>query len=175
MRFEADMPPEICFEGRVFRVERDTVELANGRTTTIEAVRHRGSVVMLAQPTAESVVLIRQYRPVIKQWIWELPAGSLDPGEAPERAAVRECEEEIGWTPQQVTHLASWYPTPGFCDEIMHFYRCTSLVTPTGPVHCDEDEQIEPATVSLADLDDMIADGRVRDMKTVVGRSLLGR
>ncbi|MDA1306646.1 MAG: NUDIX hydrolase, partial [Acidobacteria bacterium] len=75
--------------------------------------------------------------------------------------------------PQRVTPLASWYPTPGFCDELMHFYRCESLVAPIGPVHQDEDEQIEPVLVSLDELAAMIADGRVVDIKTVVGLSLL--
>ena len=167
------MAPEVIFEGRVIRVEREDVTLSNGRTTTIESVRHRGSVVILAQPTPDTVIVIRQYRPVISQWIWELPAGSLDPGESPDAAVVRECEEETGWTPGRVTALGSWYPTPGFCDEIMHFYRCEALATPTGPVHQDEDEQIEPAEVTLDALAAMIADGRVRDMKTVVGLTLL--
>lgn len=167
------MAAEVKFEGRVIRVETEVVTLPNGRTTLIEAVRHRGSVVMLATPTPDAVILIRQYRPVIGRWIFELPAGSLDPGESPEVAAVRECEEEIGYTPQRVTHLASWYPTPGFCDELMHFYRCESLVAPIGPVHQDEDEQIEPVVVSLDELAAMIADGRVVDIKTVVGLSLL--
>lgn len=167
------MAADVKFEGRVIRVETEAVTLPNGRTTVIEAVRHRGSVVMLATPSPDTVILIRQYRPVIKRWILELPAGSLDPGESPEVAAVRECEEEIGYTPQRVTHLASWYPTPGFCDEFMHFFRCESLVAPSGPVHQDEDEQIEPVVVSFYDLAAMIADGRVVDMKTVVGLGLL--
>jgi ADP-ribose pyrophosphatase len=167
------MAAEVMYEGRVIRVEREPVTLSNGRTTLIEAVRHRGSVVILAQPSPDTVILIRQYRPVIGQWIWELPAGSLDAGEAPDTAVVRECEEETGWTPQVIVRLASWYPTPGICDELMHFYRCESLVTPVGPVHQDEDEQIEPAVVTLDTMADMIADGRVLDMKTVVGLGLL--
>lgn len=167
------MAAQVIFEGRVIRVEREDVTLSNGRTTTIEAVRHRGSVVILAQPTPQTVIVIRQYRPVISRWIWELPAGSLDPGESPDIAVVRECEEETGWTPTRVTALGSWYPTPGFCDEIMHFYRCESLTPPTGPVQQDADEQIEPAEVTLEVLAEMIADGRVMDMKTVVGLTLL--
>lgn len=164
---------EEIYRGRVFRIERDAVTLSNGRQVTIEAVRHRGSVVILAQPDPHSIIVIRQYRPVIGQWIWEVPAGSLDEGEAPDTAAVRECEEEIGWTPQVVEPVGSWYPSPGFCDEVMHFYRCTSLVRPTGEVHRDEDEQIEPATVSLDELGRMIADRRVIDMKTVIAHTLL--
>lgn len=168
-----DHSPEVIFEGRVIRVERERITLANGHSTVIEAVRHRGSVVIIATPAPDTVVLIRQFRPVIQRWIWELPAGSLDPGEVPDRAVIRECEEEIGLTPGRVTALGSWFPTPGFCDEIMHFYLCENLTAPEGPVTSDEDEQIEPATVSLDTVRAMIADGRVVDMKTMVGLSLL--
>lgn len=171
----ADRAPEVIFEGRVIRVERERVTLANGHTATIEAVRHRGSVVIVARPSPDELVLVRQYRPVIGKWIWELPAGSLDPGEAPGTAVVRECEEEIGLTPGRVTPMGSWYPTPGFCDEVMHFYLCEDLAPPTGAVTADADEQLEPATLSLGAVRAMIDDGRVVDMKTIVGLSLLER
>lgn len=164
---------DVKFTGRVIRVESDAVLLPNGHRAVIEAVRHRGSVVILAQPTPDTLVLIRQYRPVIGRWIWELPAGSLEPDESPDTAVIRECEEEIGLTPGVTVRLASWYPTPGFCDELMHFYRCTSLTPPVGQVHQDADEQIEPMEVTLDTLATMIKDGRVVDLKTVVGLQLL--
>jgi ADP-ribose pyrophosphatase len=168
-----DRSPDVMFQGRVIRVEREDVTLTNGRTVSIEAVRHRGSVVIIAVPEPGHLVLIRQYRPVIGRWIWELPAGSLDADETPDTAVVRECEEEIGLTPRRVTRLGSWYPTPGFCDELMHFYLCQDLAPPAGPVSRDDDEQIEPATVSFDVLRAMIADGRVVDLKTVAGLSLV--
>lgn len=169
----SNTPPTVHFTGRVFRTETSEVTLPSGRTLRLEAVRHRGSVVMLAQPTPDTVVIIRQYRPVIGEWIWELPAGSLDPGEAPERAAVRECEEEIGLSPRRVTALGSWFATPGLCDEAMHFYLCEDLSAPAGEVHQDEDEHIEPRTVPLTELRQMVDRREIRDMKTVVGLMLL--
>ena len=168
-----DRSPEVIFEGRVIRVERERVTLPNGNSTVIEAVRHRGSVVIVATPAPDQIILIRQFRPVIQRWIWELPAGTVDPGEAPDTAVVRECEEEIGLTPGRVTPLGSCFPTPGFCDEIMHFYLCEDLAAPERPVARDDDEQIEPATYSLETVRAMIADGRVVDMKTMVGLSML--
>src|SRR5437868_6395 len=92
----------IEFTGRVFRVERDRVRLSNGRETTLDIVRHRGSVVLIPQPSPDELILIRQYRYAIGRWIWELPAGTLDAGEASAPAARRECAEEIGLWPGRV-------------------------------------------------------------------------
>ena len=117
----------VPFEGRVFRVEQDRVRLPNGRDATLDIVRHRGSVVLIPQPSRREIILIRQYRYAIGKWIWELPAGTLDPGESARTAARRECAEEIGLSPGKVEKLAELYPTPGFCDEVMVFYRCSAL------------------------------------------------
>lgn len=165
----------VVFTGRVFRLERDRVRLSNGRVTTLDIVRHRGSVVLIPQPSPGEVILIRQYRYAIGRWIWELPAGSLDPGETPRTAARRECAEEIGLTPGRVRKLGAFYPTPGFCDELMFYYRCTDLRPPTRAVAQDPDEQIEPRSFSLRRVRALIARGDIVDMKTVVGVGLLGR
>lgn len=165
----------VAFSGRVFRVERDRVRLSNGRTTTLDIVRHRGSVVLIPQPSPDEVILIRQYRYAIGRWIWELPAGTLDPGEAPRAAAKRECEEEIGLTPGRVRRVGTLYPTPGFCDEVMLFYVCTDLTPPVRAVTQDPDEQIEPRSFSLRRVRSLIARADIVDMKTVVGLHLLGQ
>ena len=73
---------------------------------------------------------MRQYRPAIGRWAWELPAGTLKDGEDPEQAAIRECHEEIGLMPARVEKLGAFFPTPGYCDEEMHFYRATGLRQP---------------------------------------------
>ena len=161
------------FRGRVFTVVRDRVRLPNGRVALQDVVRHRASVVLVPQPNPREVILIRQYRHAIGRWIWELPAGSLDPGEAPRPAARRECEEEIGWTPRRLVRLGACYPTPGFCDELMIFYRCTNLVRPTGPVARDPDEVIEPRVFTLAAARRLVTSGRVTDMKTIVGLAMI--
>jgi ADP-ribose pyrophosphatase len=160
-------------KGRIFNIDREDVRLPNGRVVCMEVVRHRGSVVLVPQPSATSVILIRQYRHVIGRWIWELPAGSLEKGEAPRRAARRECEEEIGLTPRRIERLGMFYPTPGFCDERMVFYRCSDLVPPSGPVEQDEDEQIRPRTFTLAEAWRLVDRGGVIDMKTILGLDLI--
>ena len=83
-------------------------------------------------PAADAVILIRQYRYTIDRWIWELPAGTLKPGEDPAAGAARECEEEIALVPGRVERLRALYPTPGFCDEQMIFFRCTELTAAGG-------------------------------------------
>ena len=161
------------FTGRVFRVESDRVILPNGRRATLDIVRHRGSVVLVPQPARDRIILIRQFRYAINRWIWELPAGTLDPGESPRQAARRECAEEIGLSPGRVEKLGEFYPTPGFCDEVMLFYRCTQLKPPRRPPAVDPDEQIEPRTFSIAEVRRLIARRQVVDMKTIVGLTLL--
>ena len=163
----------MAFQGRVFRVERDRVRLSNGRDVTLDIVRHRGSVVLVPQPSKDKIILIRQYRYAIGRWVWELPAGTLDPGEAPRTAARRECAEEIGLEPARLERLGEFYPTPGFCDEVMIFFRCTGLRTPRRPPALDPDEQIEPRTFSLSAVRRLIARREVVDMKTVLGMGLI--
>jgi ADP-ribose pyrophosphatase len=164
------------YEGRIFTVTADRVRLPNGRTATMEVVRHRGSVVLIPMNDADHVVLIRQYRYALDRWIWELPAGSLEPGEDPAAAAARECEEEIGLVPATVELAGSWYPTPGFCTEVMHFYRLTGLAAPgpgAPPAHLDEDEDLRAEVFTVAEAVRMVRDGAIVDLKTAWGLTLV--
>ena len=167
---------ETVFKGRIFTVTADRVVLPNGRTVTMEMVRHAGSVVLLPMADADHIVLIRQYRHALGRWIWELPAGSLEPGEDPATAAARECQEEIGFVPSGVEFVGSWYPTPGFCTEAMNYYKLTGLKAPDpdGPhAEKDEDEDIRAHTFSLAEARDLVRRGDVIDLKTAWGLTLV--
>lgn len=155
------------FRGRVFDVTRERVRLPHGPVATLEVVRHRGSVVLIPEPDNRHVILVRQYRHAIGEWIWELPAGSLEPGERPDRAARRECAEETGLRPGRVVRVGQLFPTPGFCDERMIFYRCLDLRTPARPAVQDADEDLHPRTFSWAQVRRMVRRGQVTDMKTV--------
>ncbi len=162
-------------KGRIFQIEIDAVKLPSGHTVDMEIVRHPGSVVLLPIPKPGSIILIRQYRYTIDRWIWELPAGSLKPNENPDTAAARECEEEIGLAPGRVTRLRSYYPTPGFCDEQMIYYRCEELgpPAPDSAARKDEDEEIEPKTFTLDEARALVASGEIVDLKTLAGLSLI--
>lgn len=165
----------VVHTGRIFRLEVDRVTLPSGHTIDMEIVRHPGSVVLLPVPEPGKIILIRQYRYAIDRWIWELPAGTLKPGEDPAAAAARECEEEIGLAPRRVTRLRGYFPTPGFCDEEMVYCRCEDLQPPApdSTVRKDEDEEIEPRTFTVADARELIATGEIVDLKTLAGFTLL--
>ena len=163
----------IVYTGRVFSVEVSEVTLPNERKVTAEIVRHPRSVVIIPMPSPASVILVRQYRFPVNQFLWELPAGSVDEGEEPEAAARRECNEEIGQIPAALMRLGSFYPTPGYCDEEMVFFKVSSLETPATPAEPDEDEDIEVKTFMLVEARDMIRRGDIRDMKTIVGLRLI--
>jgi ADP-ribose pyrophosphatase len=163
------------YEGRAFKVDVDRVQMPSGHTVDMDVVRHPGSVVLLPMPSPDEIVLIRQYRYSINQWIWELPAGTLKPGEEPATAAARECEEEIGRVPQRIARLRAFFPTPGFCDEVMHFFVCDELTNPSADstVRKDDDEDLEPRVFSLDEAREMLDAGDIVDMKTAVGLALL--
>jgi ADP-ribose pyrophosphatase len=161
------------FTGRIFNVNVDRVRLPHGREVRMEIVRHPGSVVLVPMPDADHVILVRQYRYAVDRWLWELPAGSLDPGEDALTAARRECHEEIGLVPGDLEEIGRFYPTPGFCDEHMIFFRLTGLSQPLSTAAHDEDESIEPKAFSLADARRLVQQGEIRDLKTAVGLSLL--
>lgn len=159
------------FEGRIFSVQADRVRLPNGHEATMDVVRHAGSVVLLPMPDPEHVILVKQYRYAIDRWIWELAAGGLDRGEKPEAAAARECQEEIGLVPGHIERLGSFFPTPGYCDELMTFFRLTSLARPTADspsVEQDADEDLRVQTFAVDELRRMIRDGDILDLKTAV-------
>jgi ADP-ribose pyrophosphatase len=164
---------ERVFTGKVFSVDHDRVRLPHGRESTQDVVRHSKSVVIAPVPEPGRIVLIRQYRYAVNAWLWELPAGSVDEGETPEEAAARECHEEIGKVPATIVRLSALYPTPGYCDEEMIFFRVSGLEDASEPAAVDEDEDIEAREFELRDAREMVRRGEIVDMKTIVGLALL--
>jgi len=174
---EPILPHEIrkAFEGRVFKVTVERITLPNGQELRAEIVRHPPSVVIVPMTHEGDVILVRQYRHAIGRWMWELPAGSLDPGESAEQGAIRECHEEIGLIPGRVERLGAFFPTPGYCDEEMIFFKATALRPPAEgeEAHADPDEDIEPRAFAPDELRRLIAIGEIADLKTVAGVFLL--
>lgn len=165
-----ELPPQVLassrrFEGRVFQVRVDDVRHADGSEQRIDVVEHGASVAIVATPARDEVVLVRQYRHPARSWLWEIPAGAAEPGEAPIDGAKRELREETGYVAGLIRPIGSVWTTPGFCSEVMHFYHADELVA--GETAFDDDEQIEVATFTFQAAWRLVADG-VADAKTVL-------
>jgi len=167
---------KVVFQGRIFSVSVDRVTYPDGRTVNMEVVRHPGSVVLIPMPAIARIMLVRQYRYVVDKWLWELPAGTLSPNEAPEAAALRECHEEGGKIAGRAEHLVTFYPSPGFCDETMNFFLLTDLRNRRAdepPAALDPDELLNVKEFSVAEARQMIRKGEIVDMKTALGLTLI--
>jgi 8-oxo-dGTP pyrophosphatase MutT (NUDIX family) len=164
------------YEGRIFTVQIESITLPKGGELKAEIVRHPGSVVIVPMTGAGEIILVRQYRHAIGRRAWELPAGSLKPGEDVKQAAIRECHEEIGLIPTRIERLGAFFPTPGYCDEEMNFYRADGLREPSDDDEAaqpDEDEDIETQAFTTEEIRRMITAGEIIDLKTVAGLTLL--
>ena len=165
------------FEGRIFSVVVESITTRKGGKMDVEIVRHPGSVVLIPITADGEIVLVQQYRHAIGKTAWELPAGTLKPNEDPEEAARRECHEEIGLIPEHLEPLGRFFPTPGYCDEEMNFYRATGLREPRDDEQAeqDEDEDIEKRAFSVDEMRSMITAGEIIDLKTVAGLAFIRR
>jgi ADP-ribose pyrophosphatase len=164
------------YQGRVFNITVDRVAYPDGRTVKMECVRHRGSVVLLPMTAPDRILLVRQYRYVVNEWLWELPAGTLEPNEDPEAAALRECHEEVGKIAARAEKLWRFFPSPGFCDEDMNFFVLTDLRDrlPGEPApDQDPDEILDVREFSVQEVREMVRNGQIRDMKTALGILLI--
>lgn len=155
------------YAGRVVHLQVDTVLLPNGVTVELEVVRHPGAAAVVPIKDDGTVVLIRQFRHAAGGFIYEIPAGKLNPGEEPLRCAERELEEEIGYRAGKFELLSSIFTAPGFTDEVIHIYRGTGLTK--GRQQLDRDEVLEVVEMPLEHAVRMIQRGDIQDAKTIVG------
>jgi ADP-ribose diphosphatase len=156
---------KIVFKGKVFSVRRDEVIEPSGVRATRDMIEHSGSVVVMPVLDNGKIVLIRQYRHAARQYLWELVAGRIDPGEDVKQAAVRELIEETGLRAKKMRTFLEFWPSPGFLEEKM-FVLLAQGVT-QGEAHPEEDERIEAKAFSRAELLKMLQKGVLRDAKTI--------
>ena len=158
------------FKGRVFHVTRDQVQEPNGVTAIREVIRHSGSVVVLAVDDSGDdprVLLERQYRYAAQDYMLELPAGRIDPGENPLSAGKRELLEETGYTAKIWKRALYFYPSPGFLEETMTVFLARGLKP--GTAQPEDDERIEHKLVPLSEALKLTLSGKIRDGKTIAG------
>jgi ADP-ribose pyrophosphatase len=153
------------YEGRVINVRIDTLETRSG-PHDYEIVEHRGAVVVLPMPSPSEIVLVRQWRAPLEAYTWEACAGSIDEGEAPEAAALRELREETGFRATSLRRLWAAYSAPGFCSELLHFFVADSWTV--GETDFDAGEDIDIRTFALEDVRAMIERDELRDAKTQI-------
>jgi ADP-ribose pyrophosphatase len=161
------------YRGRVFLLVRENVTLDNGATTDLEYVEHPGAAAIVPLTDTGDVVLIRQYRHALKQYIWEIPAGTLHAGEAMEACARRELTEETGLAAAGWETMGEITPVPGYSDERVHLFLAREL-TPAQQA-LDADEVLAVHRVPLAEAVRMIERGEIRDAKTICGLLLAER
>jgi ADP-ribose pyrophosphatase len=162
---------EIAFSGKLLRLYRSWIKLPDGREGYFEKIEHPGAALVVPYFKGK-VALIRQYRPVLGQYILELPAGTLNKGEKPGKCARREVEEETGLVVSELKRIGRICTTPGFCNEMIHVYmaECSRM----SGVKMDEDEFITTKLYSLARIRKLFKDGHIIDSKTIAALALAG-
>lgn len=169
---------EVVYQGPLFSVRHDKLVEPGGRANERDVIRHNGSVVILAIDASKSkrdpwIVLERQYRHAANQFLWELPAGKLEPGEEPLAGAQRELAEETGYRAKKWRPLVEYYASPGFLGESMKVFLAEGLEP--GETNLEEDENIELRLVKLSELLKMIEKGAILDGKTLTSVLLYAR
>ncbi len=158
------------YKGRIVDLRLEETTLPNGMRVSLEMIRHPGAAAVVALDPDNRVSLIHQFRHAAAGYLWELPAGKLDPGEAPEVCAGRELREETGLVAAQIIRLGSILTAPGFCDERIHLFLARELRQESQALEADEVLSVH--WVPFAEALEMIRDGRIDDAKTIAGLHL---
>ena len=156
----------IIYSGKKINVRKDEIILDDGRKTMREVIEHPGSAAVIPFISDDEIILIQQYRHAVKELIYEIPAGTLDEGEAFITCAGRELEEEIGYRAETLVPLMILYPSPGILSETMHLFKATNLVKTQ--INYQAEESIKGIIqVKLSDALEMVKKGEIKDAKTV--------
>jgi ADP-ribose pyrophosphatase len=163
---QAGVQRDIVYRGRKIQVAVDSFCAADGTPLRRDVVLHPGAVAILPVLDADHICLIRQDRPVIGETLLEIPAGTLELGEPPDQAAVRELAEETGYQAGRWRKLIEFFPSPGVISERSHLYVAQDL-TP-GPLQLEKDESLEPCIIAWTDAQRWALDGTIGDAKTLL-------
>lgn len=163
--FEKTVKKNYVYEGRIINVRRDDAELHNGKPCVREVVEHNGGVCVAALTDNNELIFVRQFRYPYMEVVLELPAGKLEKGEDPFEAGKRELEEETGTVAGKYYDLGKFYPTPGYCGEIIHLYAASQLESTS--MNPDEDEFLEVERIHIDKAVEMVISNEICDGKTI--------
>lgn len=170
---------EEIFRGNLISLHVDDVELPNGMRSKREVVKHPGAVAVIPLTDEGKLVMVKQFRKPLERTLVEIPAGKIEKGEEPHVTALRELEEETGYTTKNLKYVTSFYTSPGFADEIIHLYFTNELVKLEEKVSGDEDELIEIVELTLEEAEQYVKEQKIHDAKTAYAvlyiKMLLGR
>ena len=155
------------YQGRVFKLIRENATLDNGVTTDMEFVEHPGATAIIPMLNESRIILLKQYRHALRKYIWEIPAGTIDPQESVINCAKRELIEETGYSAEQWQKLGEMTPVPGYSDERIHIYLATDLL-PAGQ-NLDRDEIINVHEIEISEAMEMVNAGKIQDAKSITG------
>jgi len=156
---------ELIYQGNLIELHKERVAYPNGGHGYFDIVKHPGGAVIAAFNEQNEICLLKQWRHAVQQTIWELPAGCLEPNEAPLLTAQRELEEETGVIAKQWRALGTLFPSPGFSNEVLYLYHATELQE--GVVNLDEAEQLEAIWLPIEKVKEMARSGEITDAKTL--------
>lgn len=156
---------ELSFKGKIIDFYSDTIEIDNKKQVVFDFINHKGASAIIPVDQDGKILMVRQYRNAIDKYTLEIPAGSKDPEEDNLTCAIRECEEETGYKPNNVKHLIDVHTSVAFCNELIKVYYSNDLTQ--SKQNLDEDEYINIERHSLDDLISMIFTGKITDAKTI--------
>lgn len=163
---EKTIQTETIYDGKIVKLQVDDVTLPDGKTSKRELIKHAGAVGIIPITKDNKIVFVEQYRKPLEKPLVEIPAGKLEDGEEPSVTALRELEEETGYTASTLTFITSFYTSPGFADEIMYLYLADNLEPIENPAAGDDDEFIELLELTLDEAKQYVQDERIHDAKT---------
>lgn len=163
---EKTIRSERMYEGKIINLKVDEVKLPNGKTSKRELIEHPGAVAILAFTPDNKIIMVEQYRKALERSIIEVPAGKLEKGESPETTAMRELEEETGYSADSLELIQSFSTSPGFADEVVHLFFAEGLKKSESGAVTDDDEFVELLEVTVEEAEEMMRDNRIYDAKT---------
>ena len=164
---EKTITSKLLHQGKNFSFKTDEVQLPNGKTTTRDTVDHPGAVAIVPILDDGRILLVKQYRYATGKELLEIPAGTLEKGEAPDSCARRELKEETGYTAGSIKKILTMYAAPGYSNEVLHLYFATDLKA--GDQSAEEDESIAIEAHGPDELLDMMEKNTIEDAKTIAG------